>query len=387
MALINKLNNLGDSIRAKTGKTDLMTLEEMAAAVDSIESTKMPDEAFIITGDCRNRFAYGGWDWFIEMFGDKIVTKDIGNNVSSMFDGSHVEYIPFDLNFTGGESVKQTFTRLFATADIKELPNINMKTMVKLPTSNFFYEIGDMFYYCSYLREIPFDYLNRIVPDGYWDLKETYKANGVSKAFQNCYSLRSYCDLKPFIHYGSASYSFYSMYSNLFSACASLDEVNNLLVETVAYTSNAFSSTFSQCFRLKKITFETNEDGSPIAVTWKNQTIDLTKVGYVENEYLRNYVVSYNSGITDADRVTDDASYQALKNSENWYTSKIDYSRYNHNSAVETINSLPDVSAGSSNTIKFKGAAGALTDGGAINTLTEEEIAVAAAKGWTVTLT
>jgi hypothetical protein len=64
----------------------------------------------------------------------------------------------------------------------------------------------------------------------------------------------------------------------------------------------------------------------------------------------------------------------------------IEYSRYNHDSAVETINSLPDVSAGSGNTIKFEGAAGSLTDGGAINTLTEEEIAVATAKGWTVTL-
>ena len=38
------------------------------------------------------------------------------------------------------------------------------------------------------------------------------------------------------------------------------------------------------------------------------------------------------------------------------------------------------------NTIKFRGEAGALTDGGAINTLTEEEIAVAAAKGWTVSI-
>ena len=62
------------------------------------------------------------------------------------------------------------------------------------------------------------------------------------------------------------------------------------------------------------------------------------------------------------------------------------YSRYNHDSAVETINSLPDTSAYGTNTIKFKGSAGSATDGGAINTLTEEEIAVATAKGWTVSL-
>jgi hypothetical protein len=65
------------------------------------------------------------------------------------------------------------------------------------------------------------------------------------------------------------------------------------------------------------------------------------------------------------------------------------YSRYNHDSAVNTINSLPDTSAylataGGTNTIKFKGNAGSKTDGGAINTLTAEEIAVATAKGWTV---
>jgi hypothetical protein len=63
---------------------------------------------------------------------------------------------------------------------------------------------------------------------------------------------------------------------------------------------------------------------------------------------------------------------------------KVDYARYNHDSAVNTINSLPDTSAYGTNTIKFRGIAGSATDGGAINTLTEEEIAVATAKGWTV---
>ena len=52
---------------------------------------------------------------------------------------------------------------------------------------------------------------------------------------------------------------------------------------------------------------------------------------------------------------------------------------------------MPDTSAylaanGGTNTIKFKGESGSATDGGAINTLTAEEIAVATAKGWTVSL-
>ena len=88
--------------------------------------------------------------------------------------------------------------------------------------------------------------------------------------------------------------------------------------------------------------------------------------------------------------MTDDTTYQTLKNDPDWFTTDINYSRYNHDSAVSTINSLPDTSAylasaGGTNTIKFKGESGKLTDGGAINTLTEEEIAVATAKGWTVT--
>ena len=96
--------------------------------------------------------------------------------------------------------------------------------------------------------------------------------------------------------------------------------------------------------------------------------------------------MAYNSGITADKKVTDGASYQALKDNPDWWTTDINYSRYNKTSAVETINTLPDLSGGAGgNTIKFKGAAGALTDGGAINTMTEEEIAVAAAKGWTVT--
>lgn len=62
---------------------------------------------------------------------------------------------------------------------------------------------------------------------------------------------------------------------------------------------------------------------------------------------------------------------------------------YNHDSAVETINSLPDTSAylaeaGGTNTITFYRDQGANTEGGAIGNLTAEEIAVAAAKGWTV---
>ena len=177
-----------------------------------------------------------------------------------------------------------------------------------------------------------------------------------------------------------------------------------------------FDSTFHQCSRAKNITFEMNEDGTPKTANWKSQTIDLTSVGHsevsgeatLEKIYdtvsSKCNILAYNSGITVDKLVYDDATYQALKDDPDWFSiqstsnsfsnlicKNAEYSRYNHDSAVATINSLPDTSAylasaGGTNTIKFKGSAGGATDGGAINTLTEEEIAVATAKGWTVTL-
>ena len=168
------------------------------------------------------------------------------------------------------------------------------------------------------------------------------------------------------------------------------------------WTSNAFNNTVLNCYRLKNFTFALNPStNAPYVQKWKSQLIDFTRVGYdysnantADDYFVRTTkILQFNSGITSDKHVKDDATYQALKNDPDWFTQYTAYSRYNHDSAVATINSLPDTSAylatqGSSaaNIIKFKGDAGSATDGGAINTLTQEEIAVAAAKGWTVTL-
>ena len=161
------------------------------------------------------------------------------------------------------------------------------------------------------------------------------------------------------------------------------------------------------------ITFATN-NGEPYKVNWKNQNIDLAgKIGYADRnydygneKYAQGYWKEKNNifyNTTDLEQAK--LNYNKLKSQDNWFswsTKKGTYegknvyysllfSRYNHDSAVETINSLPDTSeylasAGGTNTIKFKGIQGALTDGGAINTLTEQEIAVATEKGWTVSM-
>ena len=166
-------------------------------------------------------------------------------------------------------------------------------------------------------------------------------------------------------------------------------------------------------FNTNSITFATN-NGEPYKVNWKNQNIDLSKrIGYGERIWSSSYEI-YAQGYwkeknnvfyetTDLEQAK--LNYNKLKSQDNWFSwsensgtyegknvyYSLLFSRYNHDSAVETINSLPDTSeylasAGGTNTIKFKGIQGALTDGGAINTLTEAEIAVATEKGWTVSM-
>ena len=174
-------------------------------------------------------------------------------------------------------------------------------------------------------------------------------------------------------------------YYNGFQDNYTLDNYENMPVDGNdgrLMNSNMFFSTFINSFKCKKITFATN-NGTPYSANWSNQAIQIGYgyyIGYSSKDLTQQY------GIPAGKEVTDAASYQALKNDPDWWTRILEYSRYNHDSAVETINSLPNCSTGSSNTITFKGSSGTNTDGGAISNLTAAEIAVATAKGWTVTI-
>lgn len=397
--LINEtsLSGIADAIRAKNGSSDTYKPSEMAAAIEAIEAGgggggDLPEEALTITGDCSSRFAANGWNWFIEQYGDQVTTKDI-TEASNMFYGSSaLTEIPFDLHFAPKDNRNDNtiYNLFYNCTKLTQLPKLTGKKASVIPTyAPYFMDLDELFGYCANLREIPDDYLDAIVPEGYWEARRKYAAEGNGgNIFNNCYSLRKHCSLLPFAHFYNGSY-YYSMYSSTFKNCYALDSIYNLPAEPGEYSSNAFSQIVASCYRLKDFTFEMQADGTPYVVKWKSQTIDLTSgVGYANSE---TNIIRYNSGITADKQVADDASYQALKNDPDWFTTKLAYARYNHDSAVATINSLPDTSAylataGGTNTIKFRGACGSATDGGAINTLTEEEIAVATAKGWTVTL-
>lgn len=378
----SNIQAIADAIREKNGETTTYKPSEMAAAITAITTGggDIEIEPIVLTGGqekaCSGQIASN----YIKYFGNTITTNNL-TDTDMMFEKSTLEYIPFDLNYDTRNY--SNISSMFSSCNnLKELPKMNNT----YPNSH----IINLFASCYNLRYIPEDYFDT------WNLSkikaETSSITRCATIFQYCYSLRSMPLAWMKGIYPKASYTS-SMYYSGFERCYSLDELVNIPIPHTGatWTGNAFGSTFPDCHRLKNITFETNEDGTPVVIQWKSQNIDLTNyVGYVSASN-KNNILNYNSGITADKEVTDDATYQALKDDPDWFTTNIAYSRYNHDSAVATINSLPDTSAylttaGGTNTIKFKGASGSATDGGAINTLTEEEIAVAAAKGWTVTL-
>lgn len=376
------LTNIGSAIREKTGKSDLIAPGDMPAEIRGIVSGGGSDieiEPIVLTLLCQ--FACGGKiaSQFINIFPDKVSTNNITNS-SNMFYAYENETIPFELNFQNGSS--HDIANMFDSCSyLKTIPKLNNAKPSK--TSN-------LFSGCMRLREIPESFGENMDWSEINNSTSTYTGS-MAGMFTNCYSLRKIpmsmiSNGNPIVTYS------YVYLNNLGFYNYALDELANLPLECIkdtTYTGNLLGYSFCEnATRVKRVTFALNGEKQPYTIKWKAVIMDLTRnVGYGNSA---TPFTAYNAGITTDKEVKDDITYQALKNDEDWFTRNINYSRYNRISAVETINSLPDTSAylataGGINTIKFKGAAGALTDGGAINTMTEEEIAVATAKGWSVT--
>ena len=341
--------------------------------VDVIPEGVPTDEELTISGNCSYRFSNNGWTWFLEKYKDRLIFNNI-TDASDMFSGSRsIESLDFDFIFDNSSSYVNTRS-MFGTCTYLK----NIRKIVNLKGR----DMSQMFSGCQRLRYLPQFENFSLQNDAYSNL---------SRFFNYCYSLRSIPEefLKKLSITAPGGYVSYSLGYYGFNDCQSLDEIKGINIRRSNITSNLFSNTFYYCSRVKNIIFAKEDNGSPYTATWKDQYISLTtKVGYAD---IDDFIIGYNSGITSDKKVIDDTTYQALKNDPDWYTLKREYSRYNHDSAVATINSLPDTSAylaekGGTNTISFAGNAGSATDGGAINTLTEEEIAVATAKGWTISL-
>ena len=359
------------------------TPQDMVEFIETLPPVPTEDD-LTITDNCTGKFAYGGWNWFIDKYGNLMTTENVSGVEKLFYENKTIETVPFDFNCSNSKSMKvtQAFDGCYKLRELPRLYNVK--------PDNYEY----LFRSCNDLREIPDDYFDT------WDWSEVDNATNAynyysNNLFEGCNSLRK-VPLEIFRHGNPLLNASYGIFKGTFKNCYALDEIVGLPNPHHKGTynnSSVYSGIFSQdfveyCYRLKNLTF-----AEMPPVNWALQTLDLSSskyVGFLRGQTYISSITAHKSGITEDKLVKDDATYQALKNDPDWFTYKPEYSRYNHDSAVATINSLPSAieyqtsSGKGANIIKFYGHSGASTDGGAINTLTEEEIAVAAAKGWTV---
>ena len=284
-SLTGKLTAIGNAIREKTGKSDLLTLDQMPTEIRSITSAQgyVPtDEDLTFKENSQHLFYNDNYNWIIENYADRI------------------------------KCGKQGWYTFFNCRKLRHIPSILFKN-------------------------------NKIRLDSF-----------------------------------------------TFNGCNILDKLEGVDLNTYVGGVGVSDSCLNYCSCIRDIIFKTNDDGTPFVYTngVNIDKISISYVGYVYGSETSDEFIAVQNAFGSEKRVTDATSYQALKNDPDWWTTDVKYSKYNHDSAVRTINSLPDVSSSSNRSvISINGKLGSLTDGGAVNTLTAQEIAVATAKGWTVSLT
>ena len=366
MALTDKLTNIANAIREKGGTTEKLTLAQMPNAIAALSTGGGELEIPVLTGDASYYDYAGAWDWFINANGNKITTNKI-EDMGQAFRNCNLETIPFEINCKTDSPINW-MSAFYNARQLKEIGKINCL----YPSYGM-----NIFGYCIRLRNLPEIGTFKFDTDT-WNRNIGW--------FYCCYSLRSVPeDMLKKIYSTKLNYNFCPLYE-MFYKCYVIDEIVGINPQSKAFTDNAFYHTFDNCYRVKNIIFATQEDGTPYTAQWKNQTIDLSQyVGWAGAAYAdKDITTNYNSGITAEDEDND------WSNNPNYWSRQFMNSRFNHNSAVNLINSLPDTSAylaanGGTNTVKFYTNAGSGTPGGGVNALTEEEIAVATAKGWTIT--
>ena len=377
MALTDKLTAIANAIRSKTGKTGTMTLEQMPMEIMSIRTSGSGGggglEPFALDVG-SGMILHSAFLELLKQVGEGVVIEiKTAESFSNAFEKSKdIGFKIPDVVFYG--TGRNAMSSMFCGSTIKA------ENLPKIVSAERVWSINKLFD-SSFIEYVPADFFDNI--NCYFQ-----EINfDCSYVFSNCYKLRTIPKRVLSQIYNVASNTNYATMNCGFYNCYVLNELDGIVIKYTDTTmkSNIFKYTFDNCHMLKRIVFAMNED-QPYVVKMNTQYIDLTRyVGYTD--YINT--ITRFSNMTTENLVTDNASYNRLKDTEDWFTDSVDYSRYNRTSAVETINSLPDTSAylasaGGKNTIKFKGASGALTDGGAINTMTAEEIAVAIAKGWTV---
>lgn len=408
------LTNIANAIRDKNGTVDTYKPSEMAAAILAIEAgggdSYVPtaeDLTYSITEFKANNNA-----WVLNEYGDRI-TLVKNDDIGSYFENCSFEH--FDKNLTLGATITLlSLTNCFANCNSLKDITAQFKIVGNSNNQIYLYKADAMFYSCYQLRSI-----NDNLFDGSyikWFNTTNSSYNRFLNAFSECYSLREIPTFyfKMLTANGQPKINDYLYsYTNMFKYCYTLNKIENLPVVSqrnngLAIADNMFGNTFACLYNLSKLTFQTNEDGSPLTANWTGQVINLHRTtaspGYLMSGRNATTITGYNSGLTAEDEidketgVNPDTQYYLGDGINNHWTANLHLAKYGHTEAVETLNSLPDTSAaGGGNTITFYGKQGWYTDylkgrtndntfDSRIQNLTEAEIAVAAAKGWTVSI-
>ena len=366
--------------------TNTLTPGGMAEALNNYDMSMMiPDKAIVLTGNSQYRFAYNNWNWFIENCGDKVTTQDMRLMSNMFLNADALVSIPFDINAKQGSSSSVSYI-FSGCKKLTEVPSIK-----NLRVSSMNYLCGE----CHLIKSIPNDWTDT------WDWSDidnstsAYGGN-MDNIFNGCYNLRS-VPTWFFLHGNPVANNSYSSIYYAFQHCHSLEKVEGIrLPANVTWTSNAFNSTFQNCYRLKSVTFALQPDGSPYVHNIKNQTIDLTTAGYVATSS-KSQFLSRCPDFTEANIIDNYDKWEAYfgdpfadksaGGSGNGFAVGTEYSTFTRTAVKRLFKTLPDVTGGSSNVIKLSRSAGsAMKAREAMTNLTEEEIAVATARGWTVTL-
>lgn len=345
------LSDIADAIRAKTGKAASMTPLEMPTEISSISGGGGTKPDIVLTGDQRYRFTGSNGADLVNAA--NYTTQDLTGS-QYMFQNYTGTTIPFSINYKA--NLQSPFIQgTFDNSQITTLPTINFNGL----STNSNGGLNGCFQYCAYLSSIP---------DGTFS---TFNFNSLQSAtgsfvqyiFRGCSRLTHIDNILLPNLYTQRNNT--NVYQDLFLNCYSLTDLLNvgLFHPTATINKNQFANTFYRCGSLSRLTFAANG----AVRNYSNQSINLNyEVGYSTQSTVQQ-MPSFTGGTTLADSV------------------------YNHASAVETINSLPDCSAVSppsapTNRIFFSAGAGANTAGGSISDLTAEEIAVATNKGWIVSI-
>lgn len=347
-------------------------------------------EAPAVSGDNLNFIGYGTWIPLLYQLGNnfKQQTPLNSQNLASLFkeyNSSSATATHYDLsNITIKirESSRLSLNQLFAQSTLEKPPVIMMcnsdGTQEITPSTSMVPNGAQaVFQSASYMRTIPDNFFTRIIPS-YGNTGYTQSCNIM---FEYCFSLRNLPNIDRFC-WSANTNAQNVLYRGMCEQCYNLDSIKVPIIYLQTISSNIFGGMLTGCYNVSSIVFTDPLELRTTPKAWSNCSIGTGDCGYTPNN--NNWI--YNGGrVWGQKQITDYASWELYHNDPDSYTTDVTFSKYNHDSAVETINSLPDVTLGSSNTIQFKGTSGSGYNK-AISDLTAAEIAVATAKGWTVSI-